>query len=119
VLAARGEAEMSEKDYDAIVKRVAWGLGPDWTVGEVGVNGPLSWLGPVYVQDRPGLDFVTLSWDIEDDYEVSQGRGDVLLLGEYPRASPMEQKTMDELTAFLRENVPGYHAPKKKLFGRG
>ena len=110
---------MAEKDYDRIVKRAAWGLGPDWTIGEVRVSEPLPFLAPTYVHDVEGRDFITLSWLVEEDYEVSEGRGSVLTVGRYPGQSVFEEKPLDEITAFLREKVPGYFAPKKKLFGRG
>lgn len=109
---------MTEKDYDQIVKRAAWGLGPDWTVDPITVNGPLSVAIITYAHEQAPRDYCTLCWPVEEDHVVGQGGGSVLAPGEYNGRQVWQEGTLDEVTAFLREKVPGFYAPKKKWFGK-
>jgi hypothetical protein len=110
---------MGEQHHEQIVKRIAWGLGGDWKVDPVTVNGPLSVVNITYTQDQYPRDFCTLSWPVEQDADVIQGAVGVMAAGQYNGKDVFEEKPVDEVTAFLRDKVPGYFEPKKKWFGRG
>jgi hypothetical protein len=74
-------------------------LGAEWEPGNVGVNGPLSWIGPSLALPIKESDFLTLSWDMTDDAYVAQRAGAVLAVGEVFGYNLMGEGTLDEMLA--------------------
>ena len=110
---------MGAENYSLIVSRVRGGLGPEGNPGEVTVNGEMAWIGPEPVTPVNKADNMMLTWSIEEDAEVAQGGGLVMMMGVVCGRRLDADGTLDDMLNKIR-SVWDERKDKKKRgwFGR-